>query len=185
MSLDRPQAPDPYPLLPAVGTFEVTSRDVEDRQPMESTFVVDGGNESPALTWSGFPGDTRSFAVTCFDPDAPTPSGYWHWVAVDLPAGITSLDAARGVRTPGFRNRRSTSGPTGARWPTRAPGRHPATSRTATSSWCTQSTSSSLGVDNTVSPGGGELPPGVPHAGQGDHGADLPALSGPTRRSLA
>jgi len=96
MSLDRPQAPDPYPLLPAVGAFEVTSTDVQDRQPMASTFVVDGGNESPALAWSGFPAETRSFAVTCFDPDAPTPSGYWHWVAVDLPVGITSLERGAG-----------------------------------------------------------------------------------------
>ena len=96
MSLDRHQAPDPYPLLPAAGTFDLTSSDVMDRQPMESTFVVDGGNESPALSWSGFPGATRSFTVTCFDPDAPTPSGYWHWVAVDLPAGITALERGAG-----------------------------------------------------------------------------------------
>jgi Raf kinase inhibitor-like YbhB/YbcL family protein len=74
----------------------LTSTEVADGSTIKEAQVANvfgckGGNISPSLSWSGAPSDTKSFAITVYDPDAPTGSGFWHWVVFNIPASTTSV----------------------------------------------------------------------------------------------
>ncbi|PLZ00113.1 YbhB/YbcL family Raf kinase inhibitor-like protein [Burkholderia sp. WAC0059] len=71
--------------FPADG-FMPKAQEFDDR-----AFGVDGDNVSPALQWEAPPAGTQSLALTVYDPDAPTGSGFWHWIAVNIPADVRSL----------------------------------------------------------------------------------------------
>jgi Raf kinase inhibitor-like YbhB/YbcL family protein len=85
----------------AATKFSLTSPDIAQNQPMKSAQVFNefgctGQNISPALSWQNAPAGTRSFALMVHDPDAPTGSGWWHWIVYDIPANVTSLAADAG-----------------------------------------------------------------------------------------
>ncbi|MFE5704549.1 YbhB/YbcL family Raf kinase inhibitor-like protein [Rhodococcus koreensis] len=92
---------DPYEALPDLPSFELTSTDVTDGQPLNKEqvsgiFGAGGHDNSPQLSWSRFPAETKSFAVTVYDPDAPTVSGFWHWAVANIPADTTTLVSGAG-----------------------------------------------------------------------------------------
>ncbi|MEU6231509.1 YbhB/YbcL family Raf kinase inhibitor-like protein [Kitasatospora sp. NPDC047058] len=103
--------PLPYEFLPQVPSFELTSEDFTDGGGLAEEFIHAGGNLSPQLAWAGLPEGTRSIAVTCFDPDAPTGSGWWHWLALNLPAGTTGLARGAGSSDADLPGERSFHGP--------------------------------------------------------------------------
>ena len=74
-------------------TFTLSSNDITDGGVLPDAQVQAKGNASPHLKWSGAPEGTKSYAVTCYDPDAPTGSGFWHWTVANIPAGVTELPA--------------------------------------------------------------------------------------------
>jgi Raf kinase inhibitor-like YbhB/YbcL family protein len=96
-------APNPYAYLPRVPSFTLVSTTVKNghrlpRAQMSGLFGVPGGKDvSPQLSWSGFPAQTKSFVVSMYDPEAPTGSGFWHWVVADIPATTVSLPAGAGA----------------------------------------------------------------------------------------
>src|SRR5579862_5743444 len=86
---------------PALAEFRLASTDVKAGSPMAAAQVFNGfgctgQNISPALSWSGEPAGTQSFAVTIFDPDAPTGSGFWHWTVFNIPQTVHQLAAGSG-----------------------------------------------------------------------------------------
>ena len=101
-------APDPVRLVAETADVHVDLA-VGDRRPAAGKAASQrhhGGRRrgrQPAVEWSGFPDGTRSFAVTVYDPDAPTASGVWHWAVANLPADVTELpaDAGDGRELPG------------------------------------------------------------------------------------
>lgn len=83
------------------GRFKLTAPDLESKGRIALTHVYNGmgcngQNISPALQWANAPAGTKSFAVTAYDPDAPTGSGWWHWVMYNIPASTTALPAGVG-----------------------------------------------------------------------------------------
>ncbi|XPF94357.1 YbhB/YbcL family Raf kinase inhibitor-like protein [Colwellia sp. RE-S-Sl-9] len=89
-----------FPLLVSAsifaGSFTLTSKDITAGVLMNKTQVFNGfgctgSNLSPQLKWSNAPKDTKSFAITVYDPDAPTGSGWWHWQIVNIPVTVTEL----------------------------------------------------------------------------------------------
>jgi hypothetical protein len=87
--------------MAATATFTVTSTDITEGERLPDAqrsgiFGAGGSDVSPQLSWEGAPAATASFAVTVYDPDAPTGSGFWHWAVADLPADCTSLPTGAG-----------------------------------------------------------------------------------------
>lgn len=82
----------------ASAEISITSTDISEGQQLNAEqvfqgFGCEGGNKSPSLSWTGAPDGTKSFAITAYDPDAPTGSGWWHWFAFNIPADVNELPA--------------------------------------------------------------------------------------------
>lgn len=93
---DRFPGPDPYAPLKDLPTFELSSESLKEGERISETIVAPS-NVSPQLSWSQLPEGTKSLAVTCFDPDAPTGSGYWHWAAFNIPVTVSELPENAGA----------------------------------------------------------------------------------------
>jgi Raf kinase inhibitor-like YbhB/YbcL family protein len=94
---------DPYRYLRQVPSFALTSATVRNGKPLPTAQlsgmlgVPGGADTSPQLSWKGFPAETESFVVSMYDPQAPTGSGFWHWVVADIPSTTTALAEGAGA----------------------------------------------------------------------------------------
>lgn len=94
-------SPEMTMTTPAGEAFVLTSSDVREGETIGSQHLFNGmgctgENLSPALEWAGAPAGTRSLAITLYDPDAPTGSGWWHWVMYNIPPNVSQLSAGAG-----------------------------------------------------------------------------------------
>lgn len=93
---------NPFFNLPEVAAFKVTSNDIANGHPLpphqysEMSGVEGGQDLSPHLEWSNAPEGAKSFAITVYDPDAPTGSGLWHWAIINIPSSVTELPTGAG-----------------------------------------------------------------------------------------
>ena len=97
---DRPAPPAVAPAL--ASGFRLTSDDLQNGGTLPEAQVLNGygrhgGNVSPHLRWEHAPAGTKSFVVTLYDPEAPTGSGWWHWVVYNIPATVNALPAGAGA----------------------------------------------------------------------------------------
>lgn len=91
---------DPYAMATPAPSMMLVSEDIIDaaEKPVPFRDPAMGGQQiSPQLSWSGFPADTKSFAITCYDPDAPTGQGFMHWAVANIPREVTSLRRGQGT----------------------------------------------------------------------------------------
>ncbi len=81
-------------------TFTLTSNNLQGQATLKERSTSSGctgANQSPQLSWKNAPEGTKSFAITMFDPDAPTGSGWWHWVVFDIPTNVSELASGAGT----------------------------------------------------------------------------------------
>lgn len=97
---DKFPGPDPYAPLKDLPTFDLSSTDLSDGEKIAEDQVAPN-NVSPQLKWDNLPEGTKSIAITCLDPDAPTGSGFWHWAAFNIPTSVTELPTGAGDETLG------------------------------------------------------------------------------------
>lgn len=98
--------------------FELISKDIKEGHPMAKIFEYNdwgcsGNNQSPQLMWKNAPAGTKSFAITAYDPDAPTGSGFWHWVAFNIPASVSELPRGVDIKKLGAKESRIDYGTVG------------------------------------------------------------------------
>lgn len=90
--------PDPYAALGELPSFPLTSTDFGNGDRIPDLHAAPS-NVSPQLAWSDLPEGTKSLAITCYDPDAPTAAGFWHWAAFNIPVTVSELPQGAGDLT--------------------------------------------------------------------------------------